>query len=670
MTTDFNKLKVVDLKAELKSRGLPQNGLKAELVARLEAAEAAAAAVDTEVAESAESAEPAEPVDAKVEETTVSASEEQPAPASAPEPEPKPESESEAVPESEPVPQPKPEVESVPVPVLEPEAEAQPAEKAAEELTTQDVSDDVKQSEQSPGVVGPANSNESVQDQLPDPPTAQEFPSAAVPDAQDQLVHPSQSPDIPPAPPVEAGRDSQKRKRRSGSPPPSGEDISRKRARQDEDGDNSVTHKTISPVVEGPDVDMEDATGERSAEQDDRESAGRDHIMEASQEEGAQGSSASELPGAGDALPTHEDATTSAHEVLPDQQPEANAQTEPERDIEPAIHPATSALYIKHFMRPLRPQAVQDHLLQLAAPAGVPVDESTIVDFYLDTIRTHAFVVFNSVSAASRVRTALHDRIWPDETNRKPLWVDFVPPECFADWVDMEQGSSGGRGSTSRYEVSYENDEDGHVVAKLREAGAAPPAAKRPPSQPPQPERKLSIPTGPSRPYQGVEGAPLGPRGFQQGGRGAQVHSSRLESLSDDVLETRAHPIISYKPVSDELAERRLSTLSGAKTRDQNRDFGKDYKRYYFENGDFLVDRGPEIFLGIRPPHRERERRREQGGGRRGGGGGGGRRGGGRRGGPPIYHGVPRGGDRFRPSGSSSAYDRSERYRGSNYDRY
>ena len=37
--TDWAKLKVVDLKAELKSRGLAQHGLKNELVARLEEAE-------------------------------------------------------------------------------------------------------------------------------------------------------------------------------------------------------------------------------------------------------------------------------------------------------------------------------------------------------------------------------------------------------------------------------------------------------------------------------------------------------------------------------------------------------------------------------------------------------------------------------------------------------
>ncbi|KAJ2971898.1 hypothetical protein NQ176_g7464 [Zarea fungicola] len=46
---DWAKLKVVDLKAELKQRDLPQHGLKAELVARLEDADTEAASDGDEI---------------------------------------------------------------------------------------------------------------------------------------------------------------------------------------------------------------------------------------------------------------------------------------------------------------------------------------------------------------------------------------------------------------------------------------------------------------------------------------------------------------------------------------------------------------------------------------------------------------------------------------------
>ncbi|KAI1470633.1 uncharacterized protein F4812DRAFT_418415 [Daldinia caldariorum] len=625
MATDWNKLKVVDLKSELKRLGLPQNGLKADLVARLEA-------VDSERAASQSSGETPE--------------------------------ETEAV---------NGEVQPVEIP---PEATEAPEYSHA---TPPDESS--KQSEVAAEAEAEATAIPGQEVSAPVLTETQEL----APSTGDTLLHPT-----------ELIQDSQKRKRRSLSPAPSGEEVARKRARQD----NRDAQE--DPVVATPVGEKADAVAELQEDKEDTTRAPPDVEMEDTKDEAPVERERERDNGvtqpilADDANPDLQNGhavevvtnkTQATFQEPPEDEP-SREQTytahpaEIERDVEPSIHPATSALYIKNFMRPLRPQAVKEHLLDLAASIGAPAEEGTIVDFYLDTIRTHAFVVFNTISSASRVRTALHNRVWPDETNRKALWVDFIPSERFAEWVDMEQTSTGGRGSTHRYEVVYDNDEDGNVIVKLEEFDGAGPTKQAPPAPEPQLERKPSIPTGPSRQFSGIEGAPTGPRGFNSN-HGPGMHQTRAGILDQPGQSTHAHPIVRYQPVSDDLVRRRLDAIAAAKTKDTDRDFGKDYKRYYFENGDTLVDRGKEIFLGIRPPHREHQREREQrhetgreparepGRSRRAGGGGGGGR---RRGGMPIFHGVPRGGDRFRPgeSGSSgrSRYsdDRSSRRDG--YGRY
>ncbi|KAI2637195.1 hypothetical protein GGS26DRAFT_547710 [Hypomontagnella submonticulosa] len=606
MASDWNKLKVVELRAELKRQGLPQNGLKADLVARLEAADS--------------------------ENTT-----------------------------------------------------SQPSNEAAEE--TEDVNGDVQPQQEAPDA--PETVEPTPSDEAPaeveveaeaEAVVAAEEPTPIVTETQAaQATQASSSSGATPLQPTEVIQDSQKRKRRSLSPAPSAHEVARKRARQ-EDPDtqydqaaNSSTEKIDEAVrqeedMEGldrvpADVEMQgtkdEAPTKHKRERDNGDGVTRSSPVDTAHLDDQNGHTTEVVMS--DTRPAHEEPPE--HEA-PREHPHTIHPFEIERDVEPSIHPATSALYIKNFMRPLRPQAVREHLLDLATSVGAPMEDDTIVDFYLDTIRTHAFVVFSSISSASRVRTALHNRVWPDETNRKALWVDFMPPERYEEWVAMEQASTGGRGSTNRYEVVYDNDGDGNVVVKLEEFDGLAPAPKPTPLAPEsQPERKQSIPTGPSRPYPGIEGAPTGPRGFQSS-RGPAIHSGRPGRLEQGI-STSAYPTISYQPVSDELVKRRLDAIATAKTKDFDKDFGKEYKRYFFENGDTLVDRGPEIFLGIRPPHRERERqrerdrepRREPGRNRRGGGSGRPRRGG-----MPFFHGIPRGGDRFRPSDSGSGANGRSRY--------
>lgn len=248
----------------------------------------------------------------------------------------------------------------------------------------------------------------------------------------------------------------------------------------------------------------------------------------------------------------------------------------------PSSHSPTSALYIRELMRPLRSEMVEEHIVSLVTPPGSEPDPNLVEDFYLDQIRTHAFVKLTSVSAAKRVRAALHDRVWPNERNRKPLWVDFIPPDRMKEWIDEEE--SGGRG---RWEVVYEQDGDG-MVAIHREAGPDPRQFSKPP------------PTGPASTtvYPGIEAAPRGPRG-----RGA----ARPPLDNPTALQTQAYPPLFYQPLGEDIAERRIRNMRSFYSQNPPRDLGKDYNRYTFEGGDSFVDRGTEVFVGIRPPHREKE---------------------------------------------------------------
>ncbi|KAI1857713.1 hypothetical protein JX265_011128 [Neoarthrinium moseri] len=624
MATDYSKMKVTELKAELKRLGLPQAGLKAELIARLEEAFAAdPGPTPTSVAD-------AESAAALDDSGTHSQEKEDEEPAEAAEAVEGP-AEAEALPQSD-----------APVVDAPPQGELSPKDETPTPAQA----------------LAPTMGN-------PEPSIA--TTDFAAPEVQQpQTSVPPSSSSATPLRPAEIANDTQTRKRRSATPTPTLDDIARKRARLDseerlagapssetQDKEKTAQFMLEQGHVESTDVEMTNAQAELSPGSHDKAGAGaldsdaaKDEPPQTGPEPGQMGQPDVDVREDDKRRLLLGDDTSMADRLSPENFTNDN----PERDVEPSIHPATAALYIKNFMRPLRPQAVQEYLLELATPAGAKIDDETVVDFYLDRIRTHAFAVFNSVSAASRVRTALHNRVWPDETTRKALWVDFIPPNRFIDWVEMEQSSSNGRGAATRYEVIYDRDRDGNVTVNLDESDAAPPAVRNTNQRP---EFSTTVPTGPSR---GIEGAPTGPRGFQGAGRPA-VHPTRQERVGD-YLATRAHPPVNYQPVPNELVDRRLDCIRSAKSKtyDPARDTERErYNRYFFENGDSLVDRGKEIFLDIRPPNRDRERRGQGREDRRRGG-----RGRNARRGMPMPHGVPRGGDRYR--GSASGYDDRSRY--------
>ncbi|CCX12860.1 hypothetical protein FPQ18DRAFT_145446 [Pyronema domesticum] len=155
------------------------------------------------------------------------------------------------------------------------------------------------------------------------------------------------------------------------------------------------------------------------------------------------------------------------NDTAPAPEADREAEDDDEAPIEPAMHPATRAVYISNLIRPLQEHALKSHVLALACRDQEP-EEGLIETFFLDSVKSHALIVFSNLTAANRVRVGIHNKIFPSEKHRKPLWADFVPEESVLGWIEREQS----RGMSTRWEVIYEKVGE-EVVAELAELGAA-----------------------------------------------------------------------------------------------------------------------------------------------------------------------------------------------------
>ncbi|TVY36639.1 Cyclin, partial [Lachnellula occidentalis] len=596
--TDWNKLKVVDLKAELKKLGLAQTGLKPVLVARLTAAEN----------EDGTESEATVQGDAGRQDVATSSDTVSPI-----------------------------QQTSDPHTEVFPDAPLQATTEPKLESPAQDAA-----STDSPKELPIVETQAS-----PLPVQATTIIELSQPPPQSQDSHQSA---LPSAEPQEIMDDRRKRKRRSQSPAPSISDSARKRARQDETSEvnteivtsqddatwvekhNAVDSAEVNAeamevassgegVEPGPtivDVAKEEVEIQGVPRANLDENISQPQNMDFGEENmtkevgGLDEQSPSRMRDSRfkDLFPTQPKASSLEKSIPRDSAVDA-MDIDTDRVVSPAVHPATSALYIRDFMRPLNPGQLKSHLIMLATPPGHSPVPDVIVNFYLDPIRTHALVSLTSVSAAVRIRSSIHDLIWPDERTRKPLWADFIPAEKVEDWINEEQSTiSGGRAAGKKWEVHYDTNEDNNVTATLQEVNSFPQA------QPvPWPSDSLPSPQVPTKP-RGIEGAPLGPRAD------TQVRAANSFSTLDRLFEvTTAKPALYYKPVSKELADRRLDKIDFATSKKTaGRPISGEINRYTFEDNDVLVDRGPEIFTGIRPPRGYRGPGPASRGGSRGGG--------------------------------------------------
>jgi hypothetical protein len=478
-------------------------------------------------------------------------------------------------------------------------------------------------------------------------------------------THPSldSTPSSGPVPSAELLEDSRKRKRRSGTPPPSTIEIAQKRAKAS-DGSPRAIQKEESVLVESsqppedinvtinghelqekavehsskPEGGAPSASGVENADSQQKlSSLPRSHppvLQVPSQQDGQRAPPIQDENDSPSKSPVHAKARSPN---LPRRRSPSppNALPSEDRLVSPALHAATSSLYIRNFKRPLHIPSLRSHLSALAASPNRKNDTDPITSFYLDSVRTHGFVSFSSITAASRARSALHDSRFPDEKTREPLWVDFVPDEKVEEWIETEQKANGGGRIGRRWEVAYLDSQDG-IEAILQEAGSGSGNRLAPVRAPSAPMgRRESEMAGTTSNIPGVhpDRARLVPAEdnlpprkdsiLQQESRAEQTGTG-FRALDDLFPSTTAKPKLYYKAVAADMAEERLDMirdlrkLGGAKSGDP------DMKRYSFEvdrGREEWVDKGPEFGFGARGRAVERGGR----GGYRGRGGGFGR---------------------------------------------
>jgi len=326
----------------------------------------------------------------------------------------------------------------------------------------------------------------------------------------------------------------------------------------------------------------------------------------------------------------------------------------------PSLHPPTRALYIKNLIRPLHVPSLRDHLTTLS------ISDTPPTIFHLDFLRTHAFVVFPTVTAAANARAGLHGHVWPEEPSRKTLWIDFVPEASVPGWVETE---GAGKRDGKRWELVYEERTTtgaGAVVmeVKLREVqgtgagagaggrrassfGDGAPLIRRSSSNPGQgmaggheddawhePEQgqlkfNPSPPSPTNKKQHDRDHSPSPSPASQQTPLTTDPTTNKPTNTTFALLDTRypstqhAKPRLYFKPQNEGVVHARLRALDGATSRDWEarrrggRDVGQ-WRRYTFEAGR-VVDGGPD---------RGNFGMVEMGGGGGGGGGYYGRRGG------------------------------------------
>ena len=266
-----------------------------------------------------------------------------------------------------------------------------------------------------------------------------------------------------------------------------------------------------------------------------------------------------------------------------------DTKSKPEHDSQsatPSRHSATNCLYIGNLMRPLQPTALRAHLEKLAGSKAED-DVEAVGLFFLESTRRYGVASFSSVATASRVRSGLHDRVWPDESNRKALFVDFIPEDKANELIELEENNANKpRLERKRYEIQFV-EQNGKVIPEIHNADSSAATQYRT-------GQTLAAAASTNLKKPSTQST-LPPPPREETGK-------NFKALDDLFPSTAAKPRLYYLPSSSKVAERRLEALSRATaTREETRKptslVSEEKRRYTFEDGD-IVDKGPEYGLG------------------------------------------------------------------------
>lgn len=264
-----------------------------------------------------------------------------------------------------------------------------------------------------------------------------------------------------------------------------------------------------------------------------------------------------------------------------------------ERTVYPARHPATKSLYIRDLKRPLQSIALKNHLISIATPPESSPNRDVVVDFFVDSIKTHSFVTFANVSAAARARAALHNSTWPDERMRDPLWVDFIPEEKVQEWKKTEEQA--GR-SGPRWEVVYTETDDG-LETQLQPIPGSSTEVNSHGSQ-----NTLPPPPAPKGYYRHSDRHYLPPSNSHLSPP-VQQSASGFQALDDRFRFTITKPKLYYTTAPRDVVNHRLDKFDDlAQMEDHPRPSGDEMRRYTFDAATSWVDAGPEY--RVRGPSR------------------------------------------------------------------